>query len=302
MSEPKLIQLAKGSISPEDIEQSGILTPAQSNDMLEAIKDNNAFLKEITYSRQAKLKGSVDAYDIADGSLVRVEEGVEPTDEQLAGMSNIGCALDMLNVQLFADVTFSTIRNNQYNTKFLTEMFQRFTTKFGNELVHLGFVGYENDNLDNEFARLNKGWVHLAQNSTDTKKATYAVDSKIADRLKALIDVVHDDVVGEAAIIMNPRDYQTYLLETGLDTAEVSLVVNAEAKSFLGYPIKVQGKMPQGVYMSTPLKNLAFGICNEIFRSQKWHDRKRVVQYTFDVACDYGIVIDKWAAICEQAV
>jgi len=295
-----LIKLIKDAISATDFELSGNLTPANANIMIDTIKDNSSFLSKVQTVKMMKLETDVDAHDIAEGILVRVNEGDEPTAEQLAGLSNIGCKLSALPVQLFANITKSAIENNIYNEKFDEETFQKFMKRFSNELVYLGFAGTAATGAS--FTTLNNGWLDIIRTSNLTPKATYEAGATVSDRLTALVRKVHEDVIGESAIIINPKDYQEYLLEIAKDTATASILLNATAKSFLGYPIEVQNKIPQGTYVATPLKNLVFGMCMDIFRGREWNSRKRVVEYTFDVACDYEVIVKKWATICEQAL
>lgn len=295
-----LIGLVKGAMSPQDFELSGNLTPEHSNKMIDVIRDNSQFLSKVETVKMAKLETEVDAHDIAEGILVRVAEGTEPTDEQLTGIENIGCKLKALPVQLFSNVKKSTIENNAFNVNFDEETFTKFMKRFSNELVYLGFAGESAEGIS--FKTLNHGWLDIARTSDKTNKATYAANATISDRLTALVRQIHEDVIGEASIIINPKDYQEYLLEIAKDTATASILLNATAKSFLGYPIEVQNKIPQGTYLATPLKNLVFGMCMDIFRSREWNNRKRVVEYTFDVSCDYEIIVKKWATICEQEV
>lgn len=299
-SKSPLIGLVKGAMSPQDFELSGNLTPEHSNKMIDVIRDNSQFLSKVETIKMVKLETEVDAHDIAEGILVRVAEGTEPTDEQLTGIENIGCKLKALPVQLFSNVKKSTIENNAFNTNFDDETFTKFMKRFSNELVYLGFAGESAEGIS--FKTLNHGWLDIARTSDKTNKATYTSAATISDRLTALVRQIHEDVIGEASIIINPKDYQEYLLEIAKDTATASILLNATAKSFLGYPIEVQNKIPQGTYLATPLKNLVFGMCMDIFRSREWNNRKRVVEYTFDVACDYEIIVKKWATICEKEI
>jgi hypothetical protein len=297
MDKSQLTSLIKNNILPKDFELSGNLTPAQAKIMIDTIKDSSEFLKKVQTVPMLKLETEVDAYDIAEGILIRVAEGDEPTAEQLATIKNIGCKLQALPVQLFANVTKSSIENNAFNTTFDQDVFKKFMRRFSNELVYLGFAGVGAEGTT--FKELNNGWLDIIRTSEDTNKATYSEDATVSERLTALVENVHEDVIGEASIVINPKDYQKYLLEIAKDTATASILLNATAKSFLGYPIEVQNKIPSGTYIATPLKNLVFGMCQDIFRAREWNNRKRIVEYTFDVSCDYEVVVKKWATICE---
>ncbi len=303
---PDLIKFAKGLISPEDLAVSGVLKPQKATRLIDLIVDNSAFLKKVSVERMRRLKKEIDVYDIANKVLVRVAEGSEPTDSQKTGISNIGKTLDALSVQLFADVKKSTILDNQDNPTFIRDLDNKFAKKFANELTLLGFTGIGTDGSD--FDHLNEGWIHLAENSANTKKITWDNDStdgstdNYVTRLEKLLSVVDDDVLDSVTILMSPRDYEGYVKEISTDNKAINVLLNGDAKSFLGHPILPVRYFPSGKYMATPLENLVFGICGQIQRDRQYNARKRVVEYTFDIAVDYAIEVDKFCAICTPAV
>jgi hypothetical protein len=299
--ESKLVQFAKWLITPESLTVTGSLTPKQSRSLISAIKKNNEFLKKINYQTMTSLEQFVDAFDIADGVLVRVPEGVEPSDADKKKYQNIGTTLKALAVNLFSDVTRSTLQNNADNKNLDQYLFDGFATKFGNELVMLGFKGVAE--TGDTFENLHKGWVQVAKDSADTAKDTYdAATEGILDRLKKLVKKIHPDAKGPGtSIIMSWADYEDYILALGGDTLTASIIANANTKSFMGYPIEVQKDMAEGEYLATPLKNLVFGAVTDVYRGREWNARKRCMEYTFDLKCDYEIVIKKWCAYVSAA-
>jgi hypothetical protein len=173
--------------------------------------------------------------------------------------------------------------------------------KFANEFTLLGFTGVGTDASD--FDHLNEGWVYLAENNANTKKATYdgTTPDDYVTRLQKLLDVVDDDVLDSVTILMSPRDYESYVKELGTGNKAVNVLLNANAKSYLGHPILPVRYFPAGKYMATPMENLVFGICSQVSRDRQYNARKRVVEYTFDIAVDYEIAVDKYCAICTPA-
>ncbi len=291
-----VIKFAKGLITPESLTITGSLTPKQSKGFYSAIVNNNEFLKKVTTKQMNSLELFVDAYDVAEGILVRVPEGSEPTNSQKRTYSNIGCTLRALKAQLFADVTRSTIENNADNPNFEKELFNGFSIRFGNELVKLGFEGV--DETGDSFENLNKGWIQVAKDSSDVKKDTYASTDKMVDRLSGLIENLDKDAKGPStSILMSWSDWEKYMLELADTTKTAALFTDAKTKSFMGYPIEVNKYMPNGVYMATPLKNLVFGMLTKIYRERTWNARKRAIEYTFDVGNDYEIIIKKWVSL-----
>lgn len=300
MKDSDLIKFAKGLITPTSLTVSGTLTPKQSKATVYAIKKHNNFLGKINYNLMNSLERFVDAYDIAEGVLKRVAEGTEPSAAQMTAYTNIGCTLKALKVQLFASVTRSTIENNADNKQFESELFKGFTVRFGNELVKLGFEGTGETGAD--FVNLNKGWIQVATDSSDVNDDTYASGDTYVARLTALIALLDKDAKGPGtSILMNWADWEGYVKELGESNDNALIIANAKVKSFLGYPIETNVYMPAGVYMATPLKNLAFGVSTSVYRGRTWKDLKRCFDYVFDLGCDYEIVVKKWVALLTLA-
>jgi len=296
-----LIKFAKGLITPESLTVSGSLTPKQSKTIVSAIKKNNKFLSKVNYVTMNSLQRFVDAYDIAEGVLVRVAEGTEPTDEQKQAYANLGCTLNALKVQLFADVTRSALEDNADNPKLENFLFDGFTTRFGNELVKLGFEGVGDTGAD--FAHLNTGWLQVATDSADVPKDTYTAETEgQVDRLTKLVAKLDADAKGPStSLLMSWADWEAYILELGGDNQAAMIIAEGKTKTFMGYPVEVSKYMPAGTYFATPLNNLAFGISTAVYRGREWNARKRCLEYTFDLGCDYEIVIKKWAALVTEA-
>lgn len=301
--ESKLMQFAKGLITPESLTVSGSLTPKQSKKFISAIIKNNAFLGKVTTQTMNSLQQYVDAYDIAEGILVRVAEGSEPLTAQKKGYSNIGCTLEALKVQLFADVTRSTLENNADNPNFESMLFNGFATRWGNELVKLGFEGTADSGAT--FATLNKGWITIAAASDAVNSDTYTADGEgdcQLARLEALVAKIPVDIKGPGvSILMNWADYEALQKEVAEGTNSTATLLKGNADTFMGYPLERVKWMPKGKYMATPLKNLVFGISTSAYRGREWNGRKRCMEYTFDLGCDYEIIVKKWVALLTAA-
>lgn len=294
-----LSQILKGSISATDTTLSGELHAQVAHAFVDAIKDNSKFLQKITTEKMKKITKELDAWDVARGVLVRVPSGDKPTDEQRKKLDVIGCTLESKPVQLFARVLQDALEENADNPKFEQETFSAFTKAFGNDLALLGFIGEKDDYADKKFENLNKGWFQVIKDSTDAKKITYAANAKQVTRLTALVDNIHDDVFGEAVILINPKDYRAYQKELS-ENAAASILVKGDAKEILGVPLEVNPLVKEGEYLATPLKNLVLGLGINI-RRNRWYDgEERALKYVFDLYCDYEVVIKKWTTLSTK--
>ncbi len=285
--------LKAGSIAAADVTLSGELTPEASHAFVDVIKDNSKFLKKITIKKMKKLTATIDAWDVARGILVRVPSGEKPTEEQRKKLGLVGCKLEGKDVQLFARILQDALNDNKDNPNFEKETFENFAKAFGNDLALLGFIGEKDDYADKEFKNLNKGWLTIAKESDDAKKLKHAKNSKMIDRLKAVANNIHPDVANDAVILISPNDYRKYNTEVS-DLNAANVLINGDAKKFLGVPLEVEPLMKDGELMATPLSNLVLGVGIEIRRNRFYDNEERALKYIFDTFCDYEIVVKKW--------
>jgi hypothetical protein len=291
--------LKSGSMSAINTSLSGTLTPEQSHNFIDVIKDNSAFLPKITVEKMGRLTKELDAWDVARGILVRVPSGERPTEEQRKKLGLVGCKLDAKAVQLFARILQDALEDNKSNPKFEEQTFESFSKAFGNDLVYLGFVG-NSDTYDGTFETLNKGWIEIAKESSETTKATYAATESITGRLTAIAKSIHPDVLNDSVILISAADYQRYNEELSAKAA-ANILIEGSAKKVLGVPLEIQPFMPNGVYMATPLKNLVLGTVIDIRRNRWYDNEERALKYVFEVYCDYEIVVKKWVSLLTPA-
>jgi len=300
-SENDLVKFAKGAITPEQLSVSGTITPRRASLMIDLIQSQSSFLSRISVIHMDSLSSEYDVWDMANGILVRVAEGAEPTEAQKKQISNAGRTLTALPAQLFADLTRSTILSNQWRPNLTGWLDERFSIKFGNEMVKLGFDGVADDYANTKFNELNKGWIYLAQTEADTVKSKYSVDGTMVQKLERLVQAAADDMPEDAVIFIHRKDVIKYASEVGASTNNAALIMEAAAKGYGGYSFEVNNKMPRGVFMLTPLKNLVLGVSGEMSRDRVWNARKRAVEYTFDVSNDYDIAVPKFVVHGSEA-
>lgn len=295
-----LIALAKGMIDPTQLTTGGDLKPQASAKLIALVKKND-FLSKINTVSMRRLTRDIDAIGVNRRQLVRVPQGSEPNENQMPDASNKGSVLMALPVQLFPTIKLDTLRENADNPELLAMVEESFATQLGNDLVDLGFNGIKDDN-SNGFLTLNKGWLQIAKDSPDTKKVN--IDPALSGwrtTLGAVKDAADARFKKDGVFVMNSADAEAYWRELGLHVTGSALATQAPEFRFEGHTIEPQADMPKGHVMFTPLENLAHGIHADIRRDRAYHARKRVLEYTFDFACDYEIAVKEALALGKPA-
>jgi hypothetical protein len=101
---------------------------------------------------------------------------------------------------------------------------------------------------------------------------------------------------------MNPDDADAYDIEIGKHVTGAAIIANQGGHNFLRQPITVCRYMPQStVVLYTPLKNLVMGINTVIRRDSQWHARRRVLEFTYDMAIDFEIAVKKAVVLAKLA-
>lgn len=291
-----LQEFIKGNISATDVSVGGVLRPEAANKFIDLVIEQSNFLKMITVERTRKIKKDINVLDIANRVLVRVPEGSEPTDAQKAGIINKGKTLSCLPVQLFETVLFSTIDDNQDNPNFEDGLVSMFAKKFANELEDLAFNGIGEDGSN--FLNLNKGFVALAKEYTNTKKVDVGtLSSGYVNALKAVLDAQENKFYAKSVLIMSEKDHRGLVLELGNKPSGVGYLVQGGIPSFLGKPIITNPYMPDNHVLFAPLDVFVFGIVRDIERYREVRGTKRCIDYTYNINCDYELAIDESVVI-----
>lgn len=284
-----------GSIVPTDVTLSGELTPAQGRTFANAIIASDDLLKKVTTDVTGKLTKVRSGLDIAKGVLTRHVSGTKAPTENLKKLGVIGCTLDLTKgVELNAKINDDTIEDNKHNTNFEKEQFSSFNTAFSNDLLHLGIVGVaDNADIAAPFTELAKGWLCIASNSGTVNQASSSNDN-ILMRLKHLVKNAHDDVKGNAVIIMSSSDYMDYQFEIAEKYQDLATLLSADKRSFMQLPIETRSDVENGQYLLTPLKNMVFGISSKIKRARWYDNDESALKYKFVVYPDYEFDIHKY--------
>ncbi len=281
-----LSQIVKsGNIKPTDVTLTGTLSPKEGRVFANNIVKKDSFLSKITVDITNKLTKERKGVSIKKGSLTRHISGEDSKKGQKNG--TFGCKLDMTKgVELFAAINDDTLADNQDNPNFAKTQQEAFSTTFNNDLQYLGFVGKDDsEEADAVFEDLAKGWVYNAKSSDKTIKV--ANKGEIIENLKALVLAFPEDIRGRAVIVMGATDYDEYQFELANRYKNAALLLKADAKTFMGYPIEVVNDMPKGTLMGTVLKNFVLGLATQVKRN-RWYDNLRdALMYKFVVFPDY---------------
>lgn len=294
--------LKSGEITAESQRVGGVLRPQQASRIIDLMVETDDFLGKVTVERSSRLQKDVDVYEIAQEVLVRVPEGEEPAD--FAQITNEGCTLNMLPAQLFGRVLFSSLRDNQDNPQFESQLLKKWSARFAENVVRLGFVGTSDTYASRKFTELNKGWVQLLKDAggkTHTVDAAAYVQSGATDwpeYLGAVIEALPDRYKSaKCKIVMNISDHEALIRQIGRRDGMGAVLLEGKLKEMLGYDIERVGAMPRGTVIFTPLENLIYGACTQIERYRELNGKGRCIDYTFDMPFDYQVAIPDAAAI-----
>lgn len=297
------IALAKSLIQPEDLRQGGELKPQAASRLISMLFED-PFLKQVTTERMSRLTKEIDVIDILRRQLVRVPQGQEPEDGDLTGAAEFGCKLTALDVQLFATLTLDYLRDNKDNPNLTREVEKGFNTRLTNDLVDLAFNGTKDDysgaDRAAKFLSLNKGWLQIMRDAAGTPKIAIdpATDGWKAS-MKAVMEAGDIRFRKNSVFLMNTADADDYAEELNAPITGMALDADSPLRRYKGKPIIDHPEMPQGSVVFTPLKNLVYGIHTDVRRTRAYHNRRRALEYTFDMAVDFEVAVKQAAVLGE---
>jgi len=295
--------VAKGLIEPEDLRNGGNLS-AQASNKLITMLFADTFLSKVTTIRMSKLTRDVDVMDIMRRQLVRVAQGQEPADDDLTGAGEFGCKLTALDAQLFATLTLDFLRENKDNPQLQRDVEKGFNTRLGNDIVDLGFNGVADDAAGADraakFIRLNKGWLQIAREAEKTPKVNIdpATDGWVTS-LKIIMEAQDDRARSMSSFVMNEADADEYAEEINAPVTGHEVQTASPARRYKGKVIEAHPDMPRGKVLCTPMKNLVHGLHTTIDRNRAYHNRRRALEYTFDMSFDFEIAVKQFAVLGE---
>lgn len=292
-----LADFVKSDMSPESVSVGGALRAEAANAFIDAVRDQSGLLKQTTLRRMMKLSADLSVLDIMSRILVRVTEGVEPSSGQKANPVNEGKTLQALPVQLFFTILFSTLSDNQDVPDFEGQLAAMFAKKFSSELEDLGINGTADTGAS--FLTLNKGWVQLAKDYAGTgigdSRAVnvQTLSDDYVGKLEAVMAAQDDRFDAESTLILSSKDHRGLVVDLGAEPGGVGFVVSGKVDGLLGKPIWVSPFLSPGTVLYTPLPNLVWGINRDIERYREVRGTKRCIDYTFNIACDFEIAVNR---------
>jgi hypothetical protein len=291
--------LLKTDVTPETASVGGALRPEAANSFIDAVVDQSGLLKRVTLHRMNRLTSDISVMDIANRVLKRVAEGTAPSAGDLPGVSNYGKTLLALPMQLFQSIPFSTLSDNANIPGYETSLATMFAKKFANEIEDLALNGTDDDYSGSAFLELNKGWIALAKAAAGSgDNHTRAVDvNTLGDdytgKLKTVMDAQDARFDAQSVLLMASADYRGLVEDFASEPGGIAFAVSGMVPTFMGKEIVVSPYMPSGTVLYTPLTNLVYGICRDIERYREVSGTKRCVDYTFNIACDFAIAVNR---------
>ena len=293
--------LKSGTMRPSDFYANNILTPEQSNKIIDAITAKDGFLGSVTTDRTKKLQKTFDIWNLASGVLVRVPSGERPSDEERRKIGVKSVNLDNKPVQLFARITQDTLEDNANNPKFESQTFTDFSTTFSNDLQNLGLNGVKDDYADKKFENLNKGWLAIANESDQSIKFKYDKTSKMINRLSGVVKAAESFLSSNCVLLISKKDLLDFQEEIGKQSGGLAYLLGGGAAQILGTKIITADFMPVGTYLLSDLKNLIFSIGLDVRRTRWYDNDERALKYTFEMFCDYEIALKNRVVIASAS-
>lgn len=290
MTAKQLLQLIKSGNVPADYAVGGALTPDIVRNFWTLVVSQNAFLQKVTTVLGKKLTIPLSIYSMDARNLVRVAEGSEPSAGQKADASNVGKTLLLTAVQLFVDLPFQTLEDNEDNPQFENIIANMIAQSFGNDLLDLATLGDEGSGVT--FLALNDGWIALAKASSDVHSVNTAGDANITASFDKMLAAHPDKWKNKSTTkwIVSPTDAETYAKYVAGQDASASILMSGNAFSYLGYGVEVNPYQTDGEYLFGNPKELAVGMNLGMKRYRNVHYRKRVVEYTYDLNVDAELI------------
>jgi len=282
-----------GPITPQSQRIGGALKSQASAKIIDFVMKQDLF-SAVSTQRSQKLIRDIDVFSILRRVITRIPQGQSP--ELFVSSSNVGRQFVMKEVDLFGQIMFDAIWDNQDNANFENEKAQEFLTAISEDLKLLAWEGVNDDNSDG-FATLNKGWLQLARDAGCAKLTvadymsgdTVSWIELMSDMLKDLPTHFKSSLV---KYFMNQSDYEQYVKQMGgLVSGSAQDIKTGSVETYMGYSIFHAGYIPSGKLMLVPAPNLAFGINTDVQRYREEKGAERCVNYTFVANVDYQIAV-----------
>lgn len=295
-----------GELTPASVYVGGTLRPEQSSRWINLIVSKSNILSMVTVDKSSKLKKDINVREFITGVLQRVPQGTEPSE--YTKYTNVGKQLDMLDAQLFAQITLDYLRDNQDKPTLENDTAAYLADVYARDIVKLAFTGIADDfSLSDAtkklFTHLNKGWPALLKESIASHKVDindYITSGVVgwANFLSAVVTALPEIYKSDSCrILMNKADYEEYCTQIGNMNGAVNLLISGQIKQYLGYEIIPVLNMPSKTVIFTPMANLVYGVNTNAERYRELSGTKRAIDYTYDSSFDFQVAVDDAAVI-----
>jgi hypothetical protein len=280
------------------------LLPAQALKLLDLVVAQSEFLQKVTRVNCKKLKTPVPIMNMSQRNLTRVAEGTDasPSNAVFAESSNEGKFLELDNIDMFYDLLYSVVTNNEDDKSLITMIESQIAKTFANDLLDLATNGTADtyDRVYHETTNkvpmytLAKGWIQLMKESTRTKKEGFDGED-ILGTLEAVIAKMDNMYkTPECKLIISPSNLEKFNILMAEKDYSASIYLKGNVHTYLGYEMVVNPYMPNDVVLFTALSDLVFGVStHDVQKAMEDKPRKKCIEYTYTVPADFQIARDR---------
>jgi len=295
----KLEEIVKaGPIGLAQIGVGGDIPEADAQKLIDLIVQSSTFMKLVSTAKSKEFIVPFSNLRIDGHVLQNVPEGLNPTET--VGSNNPKSSVEIKLTNAFIDILFSVLFSAKGKTA-QKEIQTQVVKQMSEDITTVGFVGTEWVERTSDITKINKGWITLAKESSDTGKVNANLhkdtDGNIVweNYLAALIATLPGKYKNKQSvkIIMNPADFDKYVHEMSAKNGGISFLIGGDVPSFMGYKIVQEYNMPEGHVLFSNPKNLLFGMNTNVKNDKTVNSKKRVLELTYTMGNGYGISVDK---------
>jgi hypothetical protein len=289
--ETALVSVAKTAITPSSQRIGGVLIPQAAKKITDFFFRQDLFSQVTTIPSTDAIR-NIDVFSLSKRIITRVAQGTAP--DSFVANSNTGRQLVMKPADLFAQILFETLWDNQSNPNWENDTAKQFLQAFADDLCFLAFEGVDDDYDGTNFNTLNKGWIQLAKEAGSTVIDTSEHVSGSVTDWPSLFAAMLASLPAHykspyLRFFINVSDWEQYQKQLGAIAADPAATTAGIQKSFLGYQIFPNMYTPAGKVLLSPAPNLVFGVQQKIQRFREEVPKTRTVDYTFVASFDYQI-------------
>jgi len=300
----ELIRLIKAN-NAAGLSINNTLLPAQAEALIDLVVAQSEFLQSVWTIKSKKLKTPVPVMNLSERNLTRVPEGTKASDSNavFAQSSNEGKELNLTNVDLFYDLLYSVITNNQDDKTLVSMIELQIATMFANDLLDLATNGtsdtynkvYHATTNPIPMYTLAKGWVTLLKESSLSNKVNTASDADLLVSLKKAIQTMPNAYKNkQCKLIISPAQAETFNVLMGAKDSSAGIYLAGNAKTYLGYELKENPFLPDDIIIFANPQDLIWGVSiQDVQKAMENQVRSKCIEYTYTLPTDFEIARDR---------